>query len=43
MFPVPSFLTCISTPFFPAAASNSETPKQDRLVQFHKLFHTPCK
>lgn len=38
MFPVPSFLTCISVPLFSGAASNSETPKQDEPAHFHKLF-----
>lgn len=38
MFPVPSFLTCISVPLFSAAASDSETHKHDGLVQFHKVL-----
>lgn len=37
LFPVPSFLTCISVPLFSDAASNSKTPKQDGPVQFHKV------
>lgn len=38
MFTVPSFLTCISVPLFSAAASDSETPKHNGLVQFQKVL-----
>lgn len=38
LFPVPSFLTCISVPFFSDADSNSKTPKQDGPMQFHRVF-----
>lgn len=38
LFPLLSFLICISVPSFSDAASNSQTPKQYEPVQFHKLI-----